>query len=46
MTVTGSFDWENNILGLKRTTIDFLETVVDNLNESIMVTDLEGEALL
>jgi PAS domain S-box-containing protein len=43
MAVTGSLDWENIILGLKRTTIDFLETVVDNLNESIIVTDLEGK---
>ncbi len=40
--MTGSLDWENIILGLKRTTKDFLETVVDNLSESIIVTDLEG----
>jgi PAS domain S-box-containing protein len=41
--VTGSLDWENIILGLKRTTRDFLETVVDNLSESIIVTDLDGK---
>lgn len=41
--MTGSLDWENIILGLKRTTRDFLETVVDNLNESIIVTDLDGK---
>lgn len=40
--VTGSLDWENIILGLKRTTKDFLETVLENLSESIIVTDLEG----
>ena len=42
-SVTGSLDWENIILGLKRTTRDFLETVVDNLSESIIVTDLDGK---
>jgi PAS domain S-box-containing protein len=41
--MTGSLDWEKIILGLKRTTRDFLETVVDNLSESIIVTDLEGK---
>jgi PAS domain S-box-containing protein len=41
--VTGSLDWENIILGLKRTTKDFLETVVENLSESIIVTDLDGK---
>jgi PAS domain S-box-containing protein len=41
--LTGSLDWENIILGLKRTTRDFLETVVDNLSESIIVTDLDGK---
>lgn len=41
--MTGSLDWENIILGLKRTTKDFLETVVDNLSESIIVTDLGGK---
>lgn len=39
----GSLDWEHIILGLKRTTRDFLDTVVDNLSESIIVTDLEGK---
>ena len=43
ISVTGSLDWENIILGLKRTTKDFLETVVDNLSESIIVTDLDGK---
>lgn len=41
--MTESLDWENIILGLKRTTRDFLETVVDNLSESIIVTDLGGK---
>jgi len=37
------FGLEHIILGLKRTTRDFLDTVVDNLSESIIVTDLEGK---
>lgn len=41
--MSGSLDWENIILGLKRTTKAFLETVVDNLSESIIVTDLDGK---
>ncbi len=41
--MTESLVWENIILGLKRTTKDFLETVLENLSESIIVTDLEGK---
>jgi PAS domain S-box-containing protein len=41
--MTGTLDWEKIILGLKRTTKDFLETVVENLSESIIVTDLYGK---
>ncbi|HSO71618.1 MAG TPA: PAS domain-containing protein, partial [Thermodesulfobacteriota bacterium] len=41
--MTGTLDWDNIILGLKRTTKDFLETVLENLSESIIVTDLEGK---
>ena len=36
-------DREKIILGLKRTTKDFLETVVANLSESIIVNDLDGK---
>jgi two-component system NtrC family sensor kinase len=43
IAVTGTLDFENIILGLKRTTKDFLETVVENLSESIIVTDLDGK---
>ena len=35
-------DWENIILSFKLTTKDFLESVVENLSESIIVNDLDG----
>ena len=41
--MTGTLDWENIILGFKLTTKDFLETVLGNLSESIIVTDLDGK---
>ncbi|MDD4194996.1 MAG: PAS domain S-box protein [Syntrophorhabdaceae bacterium] len=40
--MTSQLNWEDIILGFKRTTRDFLETVVENLSESFIVTDLEG----
>jgi PAS domain S-box-containing protein len=42
-SVTKTLDWENIILGFKRTTQDFLESVVENLSESLIVTDLDGK---
>ena len=41
--MTGILDWENIILGFRLTTKDFLETVLGNLSESIIVTDLDGK---
>ena len=41
--MTEKLDWENIILGFKRTTKDFLETVVENLSESFVVTALDGK---
>lgn len=38
-------NWEDVILGFKRTTRDFLETVVENLSESFIVTDLDGRII-
>jgi PAS domain S-box-containing protein len=38
-----SLDWENIILGFKRTTRQFLEDIVENLIESFIVTDLKGK---
>jgi PAS domain-containing protein len=35
-------DWENIILSFKLTTKDFLESVVENLGESIIASDLDG----
>jgi PAS domain S-box-containing protein len=36
-------DWENIILGFKRTTRQFLEDIVENIGESFIVTDLKGK---
>ncbi len=38
-----TLDWENIILSFKLTTKDFLESVVENLGESIIVNDLDGK---
>ncbi len=43
MGETRTLDWEDIILGFRRTTKDFLETVVENLSESFVVTDLDGK---
>jgi PAS domain S-box-containing protein len=36
-------DWEKIILGSRRTTRQFLEDIVENINESLIVTDLRGK---
>lgn len=38
-----TLDWESIILSFRLTTRDFLENVVGNLGESIIVNDLEGK---
>ena len=38
-----TLDWENIILGFKRTTREFLESILENTMESIIVTDLDGK---
>jgi PAS domain S-box-containing protein len=40
--VGNALDWENIILSFTLTTKDFLESVVENLGESIIVNDLDG----
>lgn len=38
--------WDHIILGLKRTTKEFVENVLENIIESIVVTDLSGRLVL
>jgi PAS domain S-box-containing protein len=38
--------WDHIILGLKRTTKEFVENVLENIIESIIVTDLAGRLVL
>jgi len=37
--------YEDIILGFKKTTLDFLENIVENISESIIVTDLDGKII-
>ncbi len=37
--------WENIILGLRMTTSDFLKNIVENINESIVVTEPNGKII-
>jgi PAS domain S-box-containing protein len=38
--------WDHIILGLKRTTKEFVENILENIIESIVVTDLSGRLVL
>jgi len=38
-----TLDWENIILGFKRTTRQFLQDIVEDIMESFVVTDLQGK---
>lgn len=40
-----TLDWEKIILGFKRTTRQFLEDIVENISESLVVTDLKGKII-
>lgn len=40
--ISNALDWEHIILGFKRTTKDFLESIVADLSESFIVSDLDG----
>ncbi|MFH1114854.1 MAG: PAS domain S-box protein [Pseudomonadota bacterium] len=42
---SGSLNWERFILGLKRTTKEFIDNVLENIIESIVVTNLEGRLI-
>lgn len=41
----GEITWDHLILGLKKTTKDFLENVLQNIIDSIVVTDLNGKII-
>ena len=45
VVLVNTLDWENIILGFKRTTREFLESILENTMESIIVTDLDGKAV-
>jgi len=38
----GAINWDQLILGMKRTTKEFIENVLENIIESIVITNLEG----
>jgi PAS domain-containing protein len=42
---SGTLDWDRFILGLKKTTKEFIENVLENIIESIVVTNLEGRLI-
>ena len=44
-TESMTLDWEKIILGFKRTTRQFLEDIVENISESLIVTDLKGKII-
>lgn len=43
---SGSLNWDGFILGLKKTTEEFIENVLENIIESIVVTNLDGRLIL
>lgn len=41
-TVSNGLDWDGFILGLRKTTKEFIENVLENIIESIVVTTIDG----
>jgi PAS domain S-box-containing protein len=42
---SGSLNWDRFILGLKKTTKEFIDNVLENIIESIVVTNVEGRII-